>query len=123
MAKERNQMNPGTVYHESGANAMINATIQIPGDVIAKAIAAQMKPDRHELMVQKYGEACTKAVAAQLLNVHPRTLCNMIRDGRILAACRGERIDVRSLADYIENRTAADHEMRMEKKRGRRCAV
>lgn len=101
---------------------MINATIQIPEEVIARAIASQVQ-DRHELMVQKYGEACTKQMASQILNVHPRTLTNMIRDGRILAACQGERIDVRSLADYIENRTAADHEMRMEKKRGRCGAV
>lgn len=92
--------------------------IEIENAVIEQ-IAERLKSDRQTLMVLCHGEVCTKATAAKLLSVTPRTICEMIRDGRILDACAGERVDVRSIADYVAQRGTRDHEARMEKKRRR----
>lgn len=86
---------------------------------LADQLAERLKSDRKTSMTLLYGEACPKATAAKLLNVTPRTICEMIRDGRLDAACRGERVDVRSIAAYIEDRGVRDHEARMERKRRR----
>ena len=59
---------------------------------------------RHAAMVRQHGEACTKAQAARLINCSPNTIRAMLADGRLLPACGGTRVDVRSLAAYIEDR-------------------
>lgn len=86
---------------------------------LADQLAERLRGSRETAMALLYGEACPKAQAAKLLNVTTRTVHQMIADGRVLAACNGERVDVRSLARYIENRGALDHEARMAKKRRR----
>ena len=67
-------------------------------------------------MVQQHGEACTKTTAAKILSCSTQTVTAMLRDGRIKAACGGERVDVRSLADYIENRGEYDYAARQQRK-------
>ena len=86
---------------------------------LADQLTERLRGSRETAMTLLYGEACTKATAAKLINVTTRTVHEMIRDGRLKAACGGERVDVRSLAVYVENRGEHDHEARMEKKRRR----
>lgn len=99
--------------------ASLEVPVQIDLETLASRVTEQIRGSRESVMALTYGEAVTKASAAKMLNVTGRTICQMIRDGRLLDACRGERVDTRSIARYIENRAEMDHETRIEKKRRR----
>ena len=71
--------------------------------------------NRADVMARLYGEACTKAQAARMLNCAPRTITNMLADGRLDYACAGEKVDVRSIARYIEAPREADAEAHKKK--------
>lgn len=76
---------------------------------------------RADIMARLYGEACTKAQAARMLNCATKTIRNMLKDGRLDYACAGEKVDVRSIARYIEAPREADaeaHKQKMCKKWG-----
>jgi hypothetical protein len=60
-----------------------------------------MENTRLNDMLDRYGEVCTQKVAAQILNVVPRTISRMMDEGRLRRVDR--RVDVRSICDYIEN--------------------
>lgn len=94
---------------------MISAVIQIPKEQLAE-LAKGQAIDRHAAMVEKYGEACTKTTAAKIISCSPATIRAMLEDGRIATACGGERVDVRSLADYIEDRGEKDKRARLARK-------
>ena len=66
--------------------------------------------ERTEMMVQMYGEVCTKAAAARILGRNIKTLGGMIADGRIDEACGGTMVDVRSIARYITQPKQEDFE-------------
>lgn len=95
---------------------MIEATIRMDAGQVARLLAAAQVVDRHAAMVDKYGEACTKAQAARIISCSDNTINAMLEDGRIKPACEGKRVDVRSLADYIEGRKEKDHAARMRRK-------
>ena len=57
--------------------------------------------NRLDDMLERYGEVCTQKVAAQLLNVVPRTIRRMMEESRLRRVDR--RVDVRSICEYIEN--------------------
>ena len=73
---------------------------------------APSRPDesREDALTRIHGEACTKSQAARILNCSPGSVTNMLKDGRLLYACAGDRVDVRSIARYIEAPRAADWE-------------
>lgn len=79
----------------------IQATVSLPAEALARLLSLYVT-DRHAAMVAKHGEACTKAQAARIISCGTATINAMLRDGRIRSACGGTRVDVRSLADYIE---------------------
>ena len=79
----------------------ISATITLPAEQLAELLASRVV-DRHAAMVEKHGEACTKSQAARIISCSPTTITAMLEDGRLKSACEGTRVDVRSLADYIE---------------------
>lgn len=81
---------------------LIEATIRLDASELLKHINFH-SADRYTLMVQKYGEACTKTTAARVISCSTQTINKMLKDGRILYACAGKRVDVRSLAEYIES--------------------
>lgn len=56
---------------------------------------------REEKLVERYGESVDKTVAARMLGVTRATVYAMLSDGRILGACEGRRVDVRSIARYL----------------------
>lgn len=68
--------------------------------------------ERTELMVQMYGEVCTRAEASRILRRNIRTVKNMLEDGRIDEACGGTMVDVRSIARYISAPKQEDTEAR-----------
>lgn len=94
----------------------ITLQITLTNEQIAAAMTQAGIKDRHKDMVEKYGEACSKAKAARIISCSTEKIANMIEDGRIKSACEGTRVDVRSLADYIERRPEADHAARMRRK-------
>lgn len=73
-------------------------------------MARRMKRDNERLndMLERYGELCTQEKAAFLLGVGPRTVYNMVQDGRLRKV--GRRVDVRSISEYIENFMVASDE-------------
>lgn len=95
---------------------MIEATIRLDAEQVAQLLAAARVVDRHAAMVDKYGEACTREQAAKIISCCKTTINAMLKDGRIKPACDGMRVDVRSLADYIEGRTDKDRAARMRRK-------
>lgn len=68
-------------------------------------------------MLERYGEVCTQKVAAQLLNVVPRTISRMMDEGRLRRVDR--RVDVRSICEYIENPKKANFTARANNTRPR----
>lgn len=70
---------------------------------------------REDAMARMYGEVVTKAAAARILNCAPRTVTAMLDDGRLAYACAGEKVDVRSIARYIEAPRKADAAARQAK--------
>lgn len=60
-----------------------------------------MNKSRLDDMIERYGEVCTQKVAAQILNVVPRTIHRMMEEGRLRRV--DHRVDVRSICEYIEN--------------------
>ena len=93
----------------------IEAVLRLDAEELAKLLIVQVV-DRHAAMVEKHGEACTKTTASRIISCSVQTINAMLEDGRILPACGGERVDVRSLADYIENRGERNRQARMTKR-------
>ncbi len=60
-----------------------------------------MANERMNDMLERYGEVCTQKEAAKLLSVQPRSIHRMMEQGRLRRV--GHRVDVRSIAEYIEN--------------------
>ena len=79
-------------------------------------------PDRLDDMLERYGEVCTKKLAAKILGKCPATITAMLADGRLRTACAGTMVDVRSIAAYIEQPRAID-EVTRQRKRGRKWSV
>lgn len=73
-------------------------------------------------MLERYGEVCTRTVAARILGRSARTITTMLADGRLSTACGGEMVDVRSIAAYICQPKQAD-ELARQRKLGRKWAV
>ncbi len=78
--------------------------------------------DRLDDMLSRYGEVCTKTMAAKILGRTPKTVRVMLEDGRLESACAGEMVDVRSIAAYICQPKQADFEARVRRS-GRVWAV
>ena len=70
---------------------------------------------RGESMARMYGEVCNKSQAARILNCSTAKITDMLGDGRLLPACQGEKVDVRSIAAYIESPEERDYEARRRK--------
>ena len=60
-----------------------------------------MEKSRLDDMLERYGEICTQKTAGKILGIVPRTVARMMDDGRLRRV--GARVDVRSIAEYIEN--------------------
>ena len=60
-----------------------------------------MDTSRLDDMLNRYGEVCSQKTAGKILNVVPRTIARMMREGRLRRVDRG--VDVRSICEYIEN--------------------
>lgn len=74
---------------------------------IARMVAAAMPPppvDRQAAMVERLGEACKIDQACRELNVSRPTIYRMLSDGRLRTTGDCLRVDVRSMADYIEGK-------------------
>ena len=78
--------------------------------------------DRLTDMLERYGEVCTKTMAAKILGRTPKTVSVMLEDGRLESACAGTMVDVRSIAKYITQPRQIDEAAR-QRRRGRKWAV
>ena len=78
--------------------------------------------DRLTDMLERYGEVCTRTVAARILGCSVGKVKAMLHDGRLALACAGTMVDVRSIAEYITRPAQAD-ELARQRRRGRKWAV
>ena len=58
-----------------------------------------------EYLIETYGECVDKTAAARILGVTRATIYAMLADGRLSGSCEGRRVDVRSIARYLNART------------------
>jgi hypothetical protein len=70
---------------------------------------------RQEEMLKLYGEVCKRKDAAKILHCCPKHISNMVKDGRLKEACAGTKIDVRSIAEYIETPREHDNQAKAAK--------
>lgn len=68
----------------------------------------RLRTGKEEELISHYGEYVDKTVAARILGVTRATVYAMLADGRILGACAGKRVDVRSIAHYLTRQTTMD---------------
>ncbi len=80
-----------------------------------------MAKERADRMAFLYGECCTKTKASTILGRSTKTIQIMLSDGRLLAAGDG-LVDVRSIAQYIENPKQNNFTTK-QKRRGRKFVV
>lgn len=66
-----------------------------------QALSLMRSRSKEDELVSRYGEYVDKTVAARILGVTRVTVYAMLADGRILGACAGRRVDVRSIARYL----------------------
>ena len=71
-------------------------------------------------MLDRYGEVCTKTVAARVLGCSTGKIKSMLKDGRLDTACAGTMVDVRSIARYICEPAQEDFEARRRRYKQRR---
>lgn len=64
-------------------------------------IEERVRLDKEDELTARYGDYVDKTVAAKILGVTRATVYAMLADGRILGACGGRRVDVRSIARYM----------------------
>ena len=76
--------------------------------------------ERTDLMVDRYGEVCTKTEAARILGRCVNSVKAMLDDGRLDTACAGRMVDVRSIARYICQPREAEFEARRLRMMARR---
>ena len=81
-----------------------------------------MANDRMNDMLERYGEVCTRVAAARILGCSTGKIKNMINDGRLVLACGGEMVDVRSIAAYITAPAQVD-ELARQRRLGRKWSV
>ena len=80
-----------------------------------------MNSERMNDMLDRYGEVCDQTTAAKILSVSCRTISRMMEEGRLRRVDR--RVDVRSIAEYIENPKQADFEARCAKRHNKPTQV
>lgn len=73
-------------------------------------------------MLDRYGEAVSKVKAGRILDVCDQTIVRMLEDGRLASCCAGTKVDVRSIAKYLDAPAVADQEARARRK-GRKWVV
>ena len=66
-----------------------------------------------------HGEACDQTKAAQILGCSTRLIRDALQDGRLESACGGTRVNVRSIAAYIQQRPQLDYNTRLKRRRER----
>lgn len=82
---------------------MESVTLNVQVDLRELArVMCELPERRVDAMVRQHGEVCTIVEASKMLSVTPRTVYTMLRDGRLRSACEGEKVDVRSIASYID---------------------
>lgn len=84
-------------------------------DTITTITTTTTQETREESMARMYGEVCSRAQAARILGCSPGTVANMLEDGRLDEACAGAKVDVRSIARYIQQPKEQDYEARRRK--------
>lgn len=86
---------------------------------LALSEGEKARSDKEKELLVRYGEYVDKTVASRILGVTRVTVYAMLADGRILGACEGRRVDVRSIARYLTTRqpSAQARSRRAEKAR------
>lgn len=76
---------------------------------------------REDALLAHYGEFVDKTTAAAVLRVSRATVYAMLEDGRIMGACGGRKVDVRSIARYLSSPGKRRSEQKAEGRGGHEC--
>lgn len=82
--------------------AEIKSVLQILLDMVGNQRKVEQSGERVAELIEHYGYIVNKRTAAQILGVNRVTVYAMLKDGRLKGACDGTKVDVRSIAAYIE---------------------
>lgn len=61
----------------------------------------EIKNERNRDILARYGEVCQQKVAAEILDVTPKTISRWIEEGRLKVI--GSKVDVRSICTYLDS--------------------
>lgn len=107
------------------ADALASRIGAVPQWKQARAVPPVARPrDRRTEILERYGDVVTIASAAKMLGRARSTVRQMLEDGRLTWACEGTRVDVSSIADYIERPGTKDAEASLRRRRakaGKEC--
>lgn len=98
------------------ASYQTSVPVTVDIDSIVDAVIKRLSGDRIGTLTARYGEACNRKKAAEIIGCSPVTISSLIRDGRINSACEGTRVDVRSLAEYIEDKPNKDRQAKIKRR-------
>lgn len=88
----------------------------VPNEKIFRTFKRTRPETREKEMVERYGEVVNKKKAAEILDYHIITLNKLLEDGVIQYACAGKKVDVRSLARFIDTPPETVKEYRRQRR-------
>lgn len=71
---------------------------------------------RMDDMLARWGECVTVAAATKIMGRSRNTINRMLEDGRLRWACAGTMVDVRSMAEYIEQPAEKNEQARLKRR-------
>ena len=81
--------------------AEVAVTLNLPYHELVRLFNT-VPPTREEQLTRTYGETCTVAQAARILGRSRTTVYSLLDDNKIHRIADGTRVDVRSIARYLE---------------------
>ena len=74
----------------------------------------EIKNERHRDILARYGEVCQQKVAAEILDVTPKTISRWIEEGRLKVI--GSKVDVRSICAYLDSGISKGQSVKRKKR-------
>lgn len=87
---------------------------KIIGSAVSQTFKRTPPAAREKEMVAKYGEVVNRTNAGKILGMNASTINKLLDDGILMWACAGTRVDVRSIARFIDTPPAATKEYRRQ---------
>ena len=107
---------PSSILTEYSEEKLLHA-LAVCENLVAFMADKSGPKDRVTVLVAEHGECVTQAKAARILDRHPSSIAMMLKDGRLTRA-GDNRVDVRSIAAYLDNPKQNDFKARIARQNG-----